>query len=109
MGTSISIIMLLATVLFILLITAFVTCLTRKKRRPQNVENQADLDPMRRVQHKDKPPDYDTAVKMKEREELELPSYSEAVSDKSSDVSRWIMISRLFSYSHNLHYNFHNH
>lgn len=34
-STSISIIMLLATVLFILLITAFVTCLTRKKRRPQ--------------------------------------------------------------------------
>ena len=34
-STSISIIMILATVLFILLITAFVTCITRKKRRPQ--------------------------------------------------------------------------
>ena len=34
-STSISIIMILATVLFILIITAFVTCIIRKKRRPQ--------------------------------------------------------------------------
>ena len=34
-STSISIIMILATVLFILLVTAFVTCITRKKRRVQ--------------------------------------------------------------------------
>ena len=56
----------------------------------QNVESQCQVvsDPRRsRILHKDKPPDYDTAVRMKEREELELPSYSEAVSDKSSDVS----------------------
>ena len=44
-----------------------------------------------RILHKDKPPDYDTAVRMKEREEFELPSYTEAVSDKNSDVSVWIM------------------
>ena len=57
----------------------------------QNVESPCQVvsDPRRtRILHKDKPPDYDTAVRMKEREELELPSYSEAVSDKSSDVSR---------------------
>ena len=57
----------------------------------QNVESQCQVvsDPRRtRILHKDKPPDYDTAVRMKEREELELPSYSEAVSDKSCDVSR---------------------
>ena len=34
-STSISIIMILATVLFLLIITAFVTCIIRKKRRPQ--------------------------------------------------------------------------
>merc|ERR1711997_842439 len=88
-STSISIIMILATVLFILLITAFVPCITRKKGRPQNVESQCQVvsDPRRtRIFHKDKPPDYDTAVRMKEREELELPSYSEAVSDMSGDT-----------------------
>merc|ERR1711971_369020 len=89
-STSISIIMILATVLFILLITAFVTCITRKKRRPQNVESQCQVvsDPRRtRILQKDKPPDYDEAVRMKEREELELPSYSQAVSDQSTEVS----------------------
>ena len=46
-------------------------------------------DPRRsRILQKDKPPDYDEALRMKEREELELPSYSEAVSDQSSEVSR---------------------
>ena len=38
-STSISIIMILATVLFILLITAFVTCIIRKKRRPQVIQS----------------------------------------------------------------------
>ena len=134
-STSISIIMILATVLFILLITAFVTCITRKKRRPQvrrlissshypaqcsvivlssnrndilyqnniyfqNVESQCQVvsDPRRtRNLQKDKPPDYDEAVRMKEREELELPSYSEAVSDKSdaSPVDNDIKTSQL--------------
>ena len=41
-----------------------------------------------RLLQKDKPPDYDTAVRMKEREELELPSYSEAVSDLRDDISK---------------------
>ena len=57
----------------------------------QNVESQCQevSDPRRtRIFHKDKPPDYDTAVRMKEREELELPSYSEAVRDKSGQVTR---------------------
>jgi len=91
-STSISIIMILATVLFILLITAFVTCITRKKRRAQSVETgtvqdySGQLRGHRRSHHKDKPPDYDTAVKMKEREELELPSYSEAVSCVMPDI-----------------------
>ena len=54
------------------------------------MESQCEVvsDPRRpRVLQKDKPPDYDTAVRMKEREELELPSYSEAVSDMGG-VSR---------------------
>jgi len=79
-STSISIIMLLATVLFILLITAFVTCITRKTRAAQPVESPVVSETVRRAINKDKPPDYETAVKMKEREELELPSYSQAVS-----------------------------
>merc|ERR1711997_654174 len=85
-STSISIIMLLATVLFILLITAFVTCITRKNRAAQTVESEVVSESVRRAFNKDKPPDYDTAVKMKEREELELPSYSQAVSDMSGDT-----------------------
>ena len=35
-------------------------------------------------QHTDCPPDYDAAVKSKESESEELPSYSEAVSNKDA-------------------------
>jgi len=85
-STSISIIMILATVLFILLITAFVTCIIRKKRRPQHhsVESQRIQAPMSNVvTRKDKPPDYNSVIQMKEREDEELPSYSQAVSNIS--------------------------
>merc|ERR1712060_605659 len=102
-STSISIIMILATVLFILLVTAFVTCITRKKRRPQNVESQCQVvsDPRRtRNLQKDKPPDYDEAVRMKEREELELPSYSEAVSDLRDNNSKTSIPDHLPDNSH---------
>jgi len=73
---SISIIMILATVLFILLVTAFVTCIIRKKRRPQaSVESGG---PAPAVVRKDKPPDYNSVLKMKELEEEGLPSYTQA-------------------------------
>jgi len=81
-STSISIIMILATVLFILLITAFVTCIIRKKRRPQphSVESPRIQAPMSTiVMRKDKPPDYNSVIQMKEKEDEELPSYSQAV------------------------------
>merc|ERR1712203_1118581 len=61
-STSISIIMILATVLFILLVTAFVTCITRKKRRVQPEEREVVLEPRRGevTKERDRPPDYDT-------------------------------------------------
>jgi len=82
-STSISIIMILATVLFILLITAFVTCIIRKKRRPQHQPSQRSTAaaPMSGVVvRKDKPPDYNSVIIMKEREDEELPTYIQAVS-----------------------------
>jgi len=81
-STSISIIMILATVLFILLITAFVTCIIRKKRRPQTGLSQRShtAAPMSAVVvRKDKPPDYNSVIMMKEREDEELPTYIQAV------------------------------
>merc|ERR1712244_128523 len=81
-STSISIIMILATVLFILLITAFVTCIIRKKRRPQPGPGQRShtAAPMSAVVvRKDKPPDYNSVIMMKEREDEELPTYIQAV------------------------------
>ena len=36
------------------------------------------------AEHKDTPPDYDTAVKSKEKEEEELPTYSQAVAKESN-------------------------
>ena len=38
------------------------------------------------VIRKDKPPDYNSVIQMKEREDEELPSYSQAVSNVSDDV-----------------------
>merc|ERR1712061_763855 len=73
---SISIIMILATVLFILLVTAFVTCIIRKKRRPQASVESGGPAPAPAVVRKDKPPDYNSVLKMKEEEEL--PSYPQA-------------------------------
>jgi len=81
-STSISIIMILATVLFLLIITAFVTCIIRKKRRPQRPDHHHVQHPITVssiVLRKDKPPDYNSVLKMKQEEEEELPSYSQAV------------------------------
>ena len=36
---------------------------------------------------KDKPPDYNSVIKLKEREDQELPTYSEAVSDNTGDIN----------------------
>lgn len=90
-STSISIIMILATVLFILIITAFVTCIIRKKRRPQHQpgpRSPAAAVPMSGVMvRKDKPPDYNSVIMMKEREDEELPTYCQAVSSVSEVVT----------------------
>merc|ERR1711976_683056 len=84
-------------VLFTLLITAFVTCIIKKKRRPlQRASGStsvpssplSSLSPMSSlVIKKDKPPDYNSVIKLKEREDQELPTYSEAVSDNTGDIN----------------------
>ena len=55
----------------------------------QPAEREVVLESRRRVvtKERDRPPDYDTAVRMKEREELELPSYSEAVQIRAPHTS----------------------
>lgn len=94
----VSLIFILCGILFILLVTALMTCITRKKRTQQPNEedylNNQVSEQMERIrsanllfrmerlhpsQKKDAPPDYVTAVKMKEEEDEELPTYSEAV------------------------------
>merc|ERR1719431_2242328 len=83
-STSISLILILGSVFFILLVTAFITCITRRKRAQQQNEDElmsqrvSDHIQRRRGQKKDPPPNYVTVIKMKEEEDL--PSYSEAVS-----------------------------
>eukprot|EP00091_Calanus_sinicus_P014760 TRINITY_DN32434_c0_g1_i1.p1 TRINITY_DN32434_c0_g1~~TRINITY_DN32434_c0_g1_i1.p1 ORF type:complete len:133 (-),score=45.20 TRINITY_DN32434_c0_g1_i1:69-467(-) len=67
--SSISIIFILGGVLFILLIIAFITCITRKKK----------LERAKKSEKKDHPPDYVSVIKMKTKEDEELPSYSEAI------------------------------
>jgi len=89
-STSISIIMILATVLFILIITAFVTCIIRKKRRPQHqpgARSPAAVPMSGVLVRKDKPPDYNSVIMMKEREDEELPSYCQAVSSVPEVIS----------------------
>jgi len=89
-STSISIIMILATVLFILLITAFVTCIIRKKRRPHQPPPALSSmsAPMSGVVvRKDKPPDYNSVLMMKQMEDQELPSYTQAVSGVPEVIS----------------------
>merc|ERR1719228_3257067 len=85
-STSISLILILGSVFFIFLVTAFITCITRRKRAQQQSEDElmsqrvSDHIQRRRGQTKDPPPNYVTVIKMKEEEEEDLPSYSEAVS-----------------------------
>ena len=67
--SSISIIFILGGVLFILLIVAFITCITRRKT----------IERAKKSQKKDHPPDYVAVIKMKTKEDEELPSYTEAV------------------------------
>eukprot|EP00090_Calanus_glacialis_P032349 TRINITY_DN5359_c0_g1_i4.p1 TRINITY_DN5359_c0_g1~~TRINITY_DN5359_c0_g1_i4.p1 ORF type:complete len:155 (-),score=48.03 TRINITY_DN5359_c0_g1_i4:26-490(-) len=67
--SSISIIFILGGVLFILLIVAFITCITRRKT----------IERAKKSQKKDHPPDYVAVIKMKIKEDEELPSYSEAI------------------------------
>ena len=46
------------------------------------------------VIRKDKPPDYNSVIQMKEREDEELPSYSQAVS--ALDSCEFVMTSQFF-------------
>merc|ERR1711892_1144847 len=83
---SISLILILGSVLLILLITAFITFITRKKmiQNPnedeffinQRVSEHIQLRMRTRSQKKDLPPNYVSAIKMKEEEDEDLPSYS---------------------------------
>jgi len=93
---SISLILILGSVLFILLVTAFITCITRRKRVQQQNEDEfmsqrvSDHIQRRRGQKKDPPPNYVTVIQMKKEEEEDLPSYSEAISMESvmSDIAK---------------------
>ena len=67
--SSISIIFILGGVFFILLIVAFITCITRRKT----------IERAKKSQKKDHPPDYVAVIKMKTKEDEDLPSYSEAI------------------------------
>merc|ERR1719244_1081108 len=84
-STSISLILILGSVFFILRVTAFITCITRRKRAQQSEDELmsqrvSDHIQRRRGQKKDPPPNYVTVIKMKEEEQEDLPSYSQAVS-----------------------------
>merc|ERR1711892_484825 len=92
-STSVSLLLILGGVFLILLIAAFITCIKRKKEMQSGNEgalmNARISNHLRRMnapniisiledsfpaEHKDTPPDYDMAVKIKEKEEVELPS-----------------------------------
>ena len=97
---SISTIMVLATVLFILLIKCIFTCIIWKRiwRRRQHLtlDIQRITAPMSNIVRRmiDKPPDYNSVIQMKEREEEELPSYSQAVS--ALDSCDFVITSQFF-------------
>jgi len=84
--TSIGLILILASVFFILLVTAFITCIIRRKRVQQQsdeeMRSQRVSDHIQRIrgQKKDPPPNYVAVLKMKKEEEDDLPSYNEALS-----------------------------
>merc|ERR1711892_1095653 len=96
--SSISLILIIGCVLFLLLITALITCITRRKWiQPSNEEdllNQRISNHIQRItssnmlhmmersnssEKKDHPPDYVSVIKMKEKEDEDLPTYSEAI------------------------------
>lgn len=100
-GRSFSLMGVLGGVLFILLVIAFITCIRHRKRVRTEADGELDLDVIssriRRI-HQARaghhllsvlgslpetppapPPDYDTVLKQREKEELDLPSYLEAI------------------------------
>merc|ERR1719431_1835747 len=97
-GRSISIAGILGGILFILIIIAFIICL-RHRKRYQDQDRFLSYE-MRQLHHnrtsqhlltqrdqvQDSPPDYNLVIKLKEEEEGELPSYSQAVGDVCGDV-----------------------
>jgi len=91
---SISLILILGAILFILLIVAFITCISRKKRlEPSSSDDRLNQSlsnhilQMLAISHsattKDHPPGYVDVVKMKKEEDEELPTYSEALEIES--------------------------
>lgn len=100
-GRSFSLMGVLGGVLFILLVIAFITCIRHRKRVRTEADGELDLDVIssriRRI-HQARaghhllsvlgslpetppvpPPSYDTVLKQREKEELDLPSYLEAI------------------------------
>jgi len=100
-GRSFSLMGVLGGVLFILLVIAFITCIRHRKRVRNEADGELDLDVIssriRRI-HQARaghhllsvlssmpevapvpPPDYDTVLKQREKEESDLPSYLEAI------------------------------
>eukprot|EP00090_Calanus_glacialis_P014622 TRINITY_DN23450_c0_g1_i5.p1 TRINITY_DN23450_c0_g1~~TRINITY_DN23450_c0_g1_i5.p1 ORF type:complete len:190 (-),score=35.25 TRINITY_DN23450_c0_g1_i5:110-679(-) len=104
-SSSVSLMLILGGVFLILFITAVITCI-KQKRGAQSWNEEAILNTrisnhLRRmntssislvlegsypVQQSDSPPDYDAAVKAKDTEAEELPSYSEAVTNKDPGI-----------------------
>jgi len=97
---SISLILIIGGGFFILLVGCFITCITRKKRvqnpnedeffMNQRVSEHIQMRIRARSQKKDQPPNYVSVVKMKEEEDEELPSYSEAINTEAeiSEVTK---------------------
>lgn len=100
-GRSFSLMGVLGGVLFILLVIAFITCIRHRKRVRNEADGELDLDVIssriRRI-HQARaghhllsvlssmpdtppapPPDYDAVLKLREKEESDLPSYLEAI------------------------------
>merc|ERR1719500_1004613 len=88
-ASSFSLIIILGALLFILLVTAFTTCITCKKRLQPHNEPHWRSTRLRHLQRKptesesssrrDPPPEYLHVIEEKRREEEELPTYSEAL------------------------------
>jgi len=103
-STSLSLVLILGGVFLILFITAIITCIKRQKEtqsvNEEVLRNVRISNHIRRINSsnmvsvlegsKDCPPDYATAVKTKEEEEKELPSYSQAMPEGDQEIKSHI-------------------